>query len=70
MSGFLVAPRDANALADVMRKFLDDTDLALQMGKEARARAEAVFDIHKVNSHLLTEMNLGAARHPSSTRAA
>ncbi|MBY6084697.1 glycosyltransferase family 4 protein [Ruegeria arenilitoris] len=70
VSGFLVAPRDANALADVMRKFLDDTDLALQMGKEARARAEAVFDIHKVNSHLLTEMNLGAARHPSSTRAA
>ncbi len=70
VSGFLVPPRDDAALAGAMRRFLEDPSSAEPMGHAARARAEAVFDIHKVNRHLLTEMGLGAGHRPSPARAA
>jgi glycosyltransferase involved in cell wall biosynthesis len=70
VSGFLVPPRDDAALAGAMRRFLEDPSPAEPMGLAARARAEAVFDIHKVNRHLLTEMGLGAGQRPSPARAA
>lgn len=70
VSGYLIAPRDAQALAEAMKNFLSDSSLAKTMGDAARLRAEAVFDIHKVNRHLLSEMKLGPAYQPSSAWAA
>jgi len=70
VSGYLVPPRDAESLADALSKFLVDPDLAKRMGLEARARAEAVFDVHKVNRHLLSEMKLSGDICPPSVRAA
>nr|MDJ0992905.1 glycosyltransferase family 4 protein [Dinoroseobacter sp.] len=69
VSGYLVAPRDASALAEAMRGFLNEPQLAKTMGLKARARAEAVFDIHKVNQHLLSEMKLGSGSRPSTALA-
>ncbi|MCB1355358.1 MAG: glycosyltransferase family 4 protein [Maritimibacter sp.] len=70
VSGYLVAPRDDAALAAAMRRFLDDPARAEPMGRSARTRAEAVFDIHKVNRHLVTQMGLGAGPNPFPARAA
>lgn len=57
-SGYLVAPKDAKALADAMRIFLENPGRVAYMGAKARERAEKVFDIHSVNALLLNEMGL------------
>jgi colanic acid biosynthesis glycosyl transferase WcaI len=38
--GLVVAPEDSNALADAIRKLVDDDKARLQFGKEARLYAE------------------------------
>ncbi|WGH80418.1 glycosyltransferase family 4 protein [Jannaschia ovalis] len=58
ISGYLVAPRDTEALTAAMLRFLEAPETIAAMGAAARTRAEEVFDIHKVNDHLLTEMGL------------
>ena len=57
-SGYLVAPKDPVALANAMRVFLENPNRIAVMGGQARERAERVFDIHKINRHLLSEMGL------------
>ncbi|MEO8605534.1 MAG: glycosyltransferase, partial [bacterium] len=47
VSGLLVAPRDAAALADALARLLDDGELRRTLGAAARAAAEARFDIRK-----------------------
>ncbi|SPJ25214.1 N, N'-diacetylbacillosaminyl-diphospho-undecaprenol alpha-1,3-N-acetylgalactosaminyltransferase [Palleronia abyssalis] len=66
VSGYLVPPRDTQALADGMKHFLECPQSISTMGAHARVRAEQIFDIHAVNAHLLSEM--GLSRRPS-TRA-
>jgi glycosyltransferase involved in cell wall biosynthesis len=42
--GLLVPPRDATALADAIRKLVEDPELASRLGANAREKAKAVFD--------------------------
>jgi len=52
-NGLLVPPQDAAALADAIRRLLEDPQLRTRMGMAARARAEREFGIEKVvQSHL------------------
>jgi glycosyltransferase involved in cell wall biosynthesis len=52
-NGFRVAPRNVEALAKVMRAFLEDETLAARMGARSRKLAEERFDVHLVNQTLL-----------------
>jgi glycosyltransferase involved in cell wall biosynthesis len=52
-NGFLVKPRDAQALADKMLLFIDNPDLISSMGIASRKFAEEKFDIHAANKRLM-----------------
>jgi len=58
LNGFLVPPRDPEALAQAMRRFLETPSLISEMGAESRKLAEERFDIHVQNSKLLQKMDL------------
>ncbi len=57
-NGFLVPPRDAEALATAMQRFLNNPTLIARMGRRSREMAEDRYDVHKVNAVLLQEMGL------------
>lgn len=57
-NGFLVPPRDPQALAKAMERFLLDPELIAEMGAESRLLAEARFDVNAVNDHILSFMGL------------
>jgi glycosyltransferase involved in cell wall biosynthesis len=57
-NGFIVPPRNADALARAMECFLADPELAKRMGKRSRQLAAEKFDVHAVNRLLLREMEL------------
>ncbi len=63
INGFLVPVRDAAALADAMRQFLDRPQLIVEMGRESRRLAEEWFDVHKINRAILTEFAIAPAEH-------
>jgi len=44
ITGLLVSPRNAPALADAIRRLIEDDELASRMGREARRLVEAEFD--------------------------
>jgi glycosyltransferase involved in cell wall biosynthesis len=48
VSGLLVPPRDAVALADALERLIQDSDLRQAMGEAGRALAEREFGIEKV----------------------
>lgn len=54
VNGFLVPPRDSQVLADSMIKFVEQPDLIKKMGAASRALAHSRFDVHKINSTLLS----------------
>jgi len=56
VNGFLVPVKDVEALAEAMRRFLDDPALAQRMGAEARRFAEARYDVNKVNADIISQM--------------
>ncbi len=58
VNGFIVPPRDAGALAAAMQKFLDETELAVRMGKRSLEIAHDRYDARAVNQLLLREMGL------------
>jgi glycosyltransferase involved in cell wall biosynthesis len=47
VSGLLVPPRDADALAAAIARVLDDADLRAALGVHARRRVEERFDVNK-----------------------
>jgi len=50
VNGFLIPPKDANALADRLTRYLRDPGLVTRHGHESRALAEKRFDIRHVNA--------------------
>ncbi|BCP53917.1 glycosyl transferase [Kaistia sp. 32K] len=62
-NGFLVPPRDPEALAAAMERFIVDPALAATMGRRSLEIARARFDVEAVNRLLLTEMGLVAPTH-------
>ncbi|GGA42525.1 glycosyl transferase [Pelagibacterium lentulum] len=57
-NGFLVPPRDAEALAAAMRRFIDRPDLIALMGVESRKLVEERFDVRMVNATMIAEIGL------------
>ena len=52
-NGFLVPPRDPDALYGAMIRFVSDPALASRMGAASRRMAEEIFDVRKVNAEML-----------------
>lgn len=48
-TGLLVPPRDAEALALAISRFLENSSLKISMGEAARLRAHSLFDQQKIN---------------------
>ena len=57
-NGFLVPPRDPDALATAMERFIIEPGLAVTMGAASRRLAEEKFDVDKVNDAMLSFMGL------------
>jgi len=57
-NGYLVPVKSARALADAMRRFIDDPGLAPRMGARSRRMAEDRYDVGKVNAAMLAEMDI------------
>jgi len=53
VNGDLVPPRDVDALADAMRRFLDDPSRVAAMGAASRWIAEDCFDVKEINRKLI-----------------
>lgn len=65
-NGFLVPVRDAAALATAIRRFITDLTLIVRMGQRSREIAEDKYDVRKVNTAMLREMNLLRSNSPSA----
>lgn len=57
-NGFLVPVKDVDALTQAMLRFIEQPVLIAQMGQRARIIAEEKYDVHKVNAHMISEMEL------------
>jgi glycosyltransferase involved in cell wall biosynthesis len=58
VNGFLVPPRDVQALAAAMERFILQPDLVLTMGRASRQMAEEWFDVHKVNRRIWAALGI------------
>ncbi|MBU1249212.1 MAG: glycosyltransferase family 4 protein [Proteobacteria bacterium] len=57
-TGLLVPVRDPQALAEAMKRFINEPGLVESMGRAGRALAEQRFDVNKVNRMILEAMEL------------
>jgi glycosyltransferase involved in cell wall biosynthesis len=57
-NGFLIPPRDADALIQAMEYFINRPDDIATMGMASRQIAIEKYDVHKVNKVMLTAMGL------------
>jgi glycosyltransferase involved in cell wall biosynthesis len=57
-NGFLVPVKSVSALVEAMQRFIDNPELAAEMGKRSREIAEERYDVHKVNEVMLREMGI------------
>jgi len=57
-NGVMVPARDPYALAQAMQMFITNPDLVISMGENSRRLAEDRFDVHQINSHILSVMEL------------
>lgn len=60
VNGFLVSPREPDALAEAMERFIREPGLIERMGCESRRLAEERFDVEKINTRLIEEMLLAS----------
>ncbi len=58
VNGFLVPPRDVNALAEAMEQFIRQPDLIITMGQASRKLAEERFDATVINQRILQAIGL------------
>lgn len=57
-NGFLVPVKNSQKLAEAMLKFIKNPVLYENMGDASRKIAESKYDVHKVNAHMVSEMDL------------
>ena len=57
-NGFLVPPRDADALSDAMQRLASDTSMRARMGAQSRALCERRFEVGDVTRTLLDHLSL------------
>jgi len=57
-NGFLVPPRDAEALYAAMRRFVDRPELIAPMGEASRRLVEEKYDVDRVNEAILEHVGL------------
>jgi glycosyltransferase involved in cell wall biosynthesis len=57
-NGYLIRPRDLDALCEAMLRILTQRDAIEKMGRASRRLAEDVFDVRKVNAIILRAMEL------------
>jgi colanic acid/amylovoran biosynthesis glycosyltransferase len=62
VSGLLVAPGDARALADALRRLHDDPALRSRLGRAGRERVLAEFDLERSAAQLARRFGLEPAR--------
>lgn len=67
VNGFLVTPKEAEALMEAMKNFLADPKLIESMADASRQIAEEKYDVHKVNKVILGAMDLN--EEPTKTLA-
>ncbi len=60
VNGFLVPPRDVNALVEAMEQFIRQPDLIITMGQASRKLAEERFDVKVINRRILQTIGLTA----------
>ncbi|WP_435419328.1 glycosyltransferase family 4 protein [Parerythrobacter aurantius] len=58
VNGFLVPPKNVEALAEAMLKLVRDREMLARMADRSRNLAETVYDVKLVNHVLLSEMQL------------
>lgn len=57
-NGYLVAIKSVQGLVNAMTNFLEQPELAVQMGQRSREIALNKYDVHQVNKHMMKEMGL------------
>ena len=61
VNGFLVPPKDPEAIAAAMTRLVEEPALKERMGSESRNMAEEVFDVRKVNDVICSAMGVDNA---------
>lgn len=57
-NGFLVPPKDPQAIAEAMGKLIKNADMKERMAAASRSMAESMFDVRKVNATICEAMEL------------
>jgi len=65
VNGFLVPPRDVDALVAAMERFIVQPELIVGMGQASRRLAEERFDVHKINQRILEVMGIPPKDSPA-----
>ena len=65
VNGFLVPPRDVDALVAAMERFIVQPELIVGMGQASRRLAEERFDVHKINQRILEAMGIPPKDSPA-----
>jgi glycosyltransferase involved in cell wall biosynthesis len=58
VNGFLVPPRDVDALVEAMERFIQQPELIITMGQASRKLAEERFDVRRINQRILQAIGL------------
>lgn len=58
INGYLVGVKSVDDLVQSMRYFIEDPKLIEYMGQRSREMALSKYDVHQVNQHMLTEMQI------------
>ncbi|MEE6443589.1 MULTISPECIES: glycosyltransferase family 4 protein [Pseudomonas] len=57
-NGLLVSVKNVDELADAMKRFIVEPELAARMGRRSREIAAQRYDVHLVNAAMLSEMGI------------
>jgi glycosyltransferase involved in cell wall biosynthesis len=58
VNGYLVGVKSVDDLVQSMQYFIEDPKLISYMGQHSREMALNKYDVHQVNRHMLTEMQI------------